>query len=253
MVSGRTNRLIEHLHVALPRPGGDDASDAQLLERYIASRDAGSFAAIVERHGPMVWGVCRRLLASHQDAEDAFQATFLVLVRKAASVLPRRMLGNWLHGVARHTAVKARALALRRSMRECQVTSCPKRTIPESWEICSRARRGVVALPQLPGRCYCAISKERHARKRPNSCACRSDDRWSGCLGAGHAGEAVDAAAWSLRRVSHAALDIRATARMRRRCFFHDRIALRYASGSLTRTAFKCFAYHQGGLISMPF
>jgi RNA polymerase sigma factor (sigma-70 family) len=136
MVSARTNRLIEHLHVGLPGPAGDDATDAQLLDRYLASRDAGSFAAIVQRHGPMVWGVCRRLLRDHQDAEDAFQATFLVLVRKAASVLPRQMVGNWLHGVARQTAIKARALAARRSMRECQVTDMPEReTIPPaSWQ-----------------------------------------------------------------------------------------------------------------------
>jgi RNA polymerase sigma factor (sigma-70 family) len=134
MVS-RTNRLIEHLNVALPRPGGDDASDAQLLERYIASRDVASFAAMIERHGPMVWGVCRRLLAGHQDAEDAFQATFLVLVRKAASVLPRQMLGNWLHGVARQTAIKARAMAHRRSIRECQVNVMPESVTipPEPW------------------------------------------------------------------------------------------------------------------------
>ena len=72
----------------------------------------------------MVWGVCRRLL-SHHDAEDAFQATFLVLVRKAASIAPREMVGNWLYGVAHQTALQARRTAARRRAREVQVTEMP--------------------------------------------------------------------------------------------------------------------------------
>jgi RNA polymerase sigma factor (sigma-70 family) len=74
----------------------------------------------------MVWGVCRRLLANHHDAEDAFQATFLVLVRKAASIVPREMVGNWLYGVANQTALKARALAAKRRTREKQVVAMPE-------------------------------------------------------------------------------------------------------------------------------
>src|SRR5689334_3939460 len=74
----------------------------------------------------MVWGVCRRVLRNHHDAEDAFQATFLVLVRKAASAVPREMVGNWLYGVARQTALKARAMAAQRKGRERQVTQLPE-------------------------------------------------------------------------------------------------------------------------------
>jgi RNA polymerase sigma factor (sigma-70 family) len=76
----------------------------------------------------MVWGVCRRLLRRHQDAEDAFQATFLVLVRKAASVVPREKVANWLYGVAHQTALYARATAAKRSTREKQVTDMPEPT-----------------------------------------------------------------------------------------------------------------------------
>ena len=83
----------------------------------------------------MVWGVCRRLIRNHQDSEDAFQATFLVLVRKAASIVPRQMVGNWLYGVAYQTAVKARALANRRQAREKQVMEMPEsQDMPtDSW------------------------------------------------------------------------------------------------------------------------
>src|SRR5207302_2960368 len=96
---------------------------ARLLPR---NHDEAAFAALVQQHGPMVWGVCRRLLANHHDAEDAFQATFLVLVRKAASVVPREMVANWLYGVAHQTALKARATTARRRAREKQVPDMPE-------------------------------------------------------------------------------------------------------------------------------
>src|SRR5262245_14109739 len=115
------NRLIQHLRVGLPDFDGSDTTDGQLLESYLTRREEAPFAALVRRHVPMVWGVCRRVLHTPQDAEDAFQATFLVLVRKAASIVPRQMVGNWLYGVAYQTAVKARAIAARRHMRERQV------------------------------------------------------------------------------------------------------------------------------------
>jgi RNA polymerase sigma factor (sigma-70 family) len=100
---------------------GTGPTDAQLLDDFIAHRDEVAFEALVRRHGAMVLGVCRRVLRNEADAEDAFQATFLVLVRKAASIVPRSRVGNWLYGVAQHTAMKARAMNQNRRARERQV------------------------------------------------------------------------------------------------------------------------------------
>jgi RNA polymerase sigma-70 factor (ECF subfamily) len=89
-------------------------SDDELLERFVARRDGAAFEALVRRHGSMVWGVCRRVLRDHHAAEDAFQATFFVLARKATTIAPRNLLPNWLYGVARLSAVKARRIAAKR-------------------------------------------------------------------------------------------------------------------------------------------
>src|SRR4051812_1122864 len=96
------------------RTEAEPRSDRQLLGDYAAANDPAAFAALVRRHGPMVLGVCRRLLGHLHDAEDAFQATFLVLARKAASVVPPGAVGNWLYGVACRAARKAREAAARR-------------------------------------------------------------------------------------------------------------------------------------------
>jgi RNA polymerase sigma factor (sigma-70 family) len=106
-------------------------TDGELLDCFVTGRDEGAFAALVRRHAAMVWGVCRRVLPCHHDVEDAFQATFLVLVRKAASVTPRHMIANWLYGVAHQTALNARASAARRRARERQVTEMSEPASPE--------------------------------------------------------------------------------------------------------------------------
>src|SRR5437764_7277000 len=90
----------------------DGEGDAALLGRFAGQRDAEAFAALVRRHGPMVLSVCRRLLGDGHDADDAFQATFLVLLRKAGSLRRPGQLGPWLHGVASRVALKARGLGL---------------------------------------------------------------------------------------------------------------------------------------------
>lgn len=113
-----------------------ELTDGELLERYLHGRDDDAFEALVERHGPMVLAVCRRVVGNLQDAEDAFQATFLVLVRKAASIRPRNKVGNWLHGVAYRAGLKARTLSNRQKERERQMKKVPEATTIETglWE-----------------------------------------------------------------------------------------------------------------------
>jgi RNA polymerase sigma factor (sigma-70 family) len=125
VATGLANSIAEYLHrVAMSRQGGGQ-SDAQLLECFIDRHDGAAFAALVARHGPMVLGVCRRIVGNPHDAEDAFQATFLVLAKKAADVSPRALVGNWLYGVAYRAAAKVRAANNRRQARERQVARMP--------------------------------------------------------------------------------------------------------------------------------
>src|SRR5262245_61449879 len=99
MAATRMGEVVRQLRrSALPRGAG--RTDGQLLERFVSAREEAALEALVRRHGPMVWGVVRRALANEADAEDAFQAAFLVLLRKAASVVPRENVGNFLYGVA---------------------------------------------------------------------------------------------------------------------------------------------------------
>ena len=100
MTTSPMTEFLRQLRGTALLPDGAGMTDGELLEGFVTRRDEAAFAALVQRHGPMVWGVCRRVVPRHQDAEDAFQATFLVLVRKAASVIPREMVANWLYGVA---------------------------------------------------------------------------------------------------------------------------------------------------------
>jgi RNA polymerase sigma factor (sigma-70 family) len=126
MLRGSTPAVLKHL-TTLCRSGVlGNLDDEQLLERFIELSDETSqesFATLVQRHGPMVFGVCYRVLHDIHDAEDAFQATFLVLARKATSVIPREKVANWLYGVAFRTASEARIRAARRRAREERVAS----------------------------------------------------------------------------------------------------------------------------------
>jgi RNA polymerase sigma factor (sigma-70 family) len=129
MPASRLSRVVQDLGRAM-LPGADAASDGALLQGFVDRRDESAFAAIVLRHGALVWGVCRRVLGHHHEAEDAFQATFLVLARTAASIRAREMLGSWLYGVAYRTSLKAKAAAAKRGRRERQAPIMPEPMAP---------------------------------------------------------------------------------------------------------------------------
>jgi RNA polymerase sigma factor (sigma-70 family) len=114
MVRSPVGSLMRHVQSLVSA----DAPDAELLRRFAADREQEAFAALVRRHGRLVWGVCRRTLPREHDAEDAFQAVFLVLAKKAASLRHGELVSGWLYGVAYRVAHKAKALAARRLERE---------------------------------------------------------------------------------------------------------------------------------------
>lgn len=124
MADRRTGEVLKTLCGSMLRHE-TELRDGELLESFLRGNDA-AVAALVQRHGPMVWAVCRRILSNHQDAEDAFQATFLVLLHKAAAIGSRELVAGWLHGVARQTSLKARATAARRARREKQMLALPE-------------------------------------------------------------------------------------------------------------------------------
>src|SRR6266849_5911851 len=126
MAAAQMDTVIRHLRRAVLRQGEAGRTDGQLLASFIEQKDEAAFEALVHRHSPMVFGVCRRVVGNHHDAEDAFQATFLVLARKASSVRPRERVANWLYGVALRTAMKAKAMTAKRRGREKQVTEMPE-------------------------------------------------------------------------------------------------------------------------------
>ncbi len=117
MSAGQRSTLLVYLR-RLVGASATDRSDADLLERFAAKREESAFEALLHRHGPLVWNVCRRVLTEEHAAEDAFQATFLVLVRKARSVSKQASIRSWLHGVALRVALRARQQEQLRQRRE---------------------------------------------------------------------------------------------------------------------------------------
>jgi RNA polymerase sigma factor (sigma-70 family) len=113
--------ILQHVHQLVADRGGPRRTDRELLDDFAARRDEAAFSALVARHGPMVLRVCRRVLGHEQDAEDAFQATFLVLSQRVGSIRKREAVANWLHGVANRTAMKARRSAARRRNHEAKM------------------------------------------------------------------------------------------------------------------------------------
>jgi RNA polymerase sigma factor (sigma-70 family) len=129
MATTPMSRVVGHLRRVALLQEADRLTDSQLLESFLIGQEDTAFEALVRRHGPMILGVCRRVLNDRHDAEDAFQATFLVLLRKAASIGKRELVANWLHGVAYRTALKARKATVRRRAKERQVEDMPQKQV----------------------------------------------------------------------------------------------------------------------------
>jgi RNA polymerase sigma factor (sigma-70 family) len=127
MTRGPLSRVLDDLQQTIG-PADSGESDARLMERFICHADGQAFASLLRRHGPMVYGVCRRVLDNADDAEDVFQATFLVLVRKARSLRSLASVGSWLYGVAYRTALEARRAMARRRAKEAQAPPRAART-----------------------------------------------------------------------------------------------------------------------------
>jgi len=121
MATPQAGSILRQLRQAVFRLDGAGMTDGQLLRSFLSRRDEAAFEALVRRHGPMVRSVCRRVLRNTHDADDAFQAAFLVLLRKAPSLAAREVVGDWLHGVAYRTALKARAAEAHRRTKERQI------------------------------------------------------------------------------------------------------------------------------------
>jgi len=161
MATAELNKVIGHLRNVLRKQDAAELADGDLLKRYLQQRDETAFEALVRRHGPMVLDVCRRILRNPHDAEDAFQATFLVLLHKASSLRSSGTVGNWLYGVAYRTGQEARRAILKRQMKEAKIvpkSGAPadalndlRETLDEELERLPEKYRTVIVLSDLEG------------------------------------------------------------------------------------------------------
>jgi RNA polymerase sigma factor (sigma-70 family) len=138
MTTGPFSGVLRHLRGAALLQGDDGMTDGQLLECFLSRRDESAFEAILRRHGPMVLAVCRRVLRNSHDADDAFQATFLVFVRKASAIKEHELVASWLHRTAFRAALEANAA--RRRSRERQVSAMPEPEAPVVDDVWSDLR-----------------------------------------------------------------------------------------------------------------
>lgn len=146
------NPVLRYLGALGRSLGAERGSDRELLDRFTAGQDAAAFETLLRRHGPMVLRTCQRVLRRPQDAEDAFQATFVVLARKAGAIRGEHTLAGWLHRVALHIALRARAGVARHPTQELQVDSMAPCTAPS--DVGRHELRGVLdeELDRLPAK-----------------------------------------------------------------------------------------------------
>ncbi len=147
MVNG-LGHILRHLHRRTPATG--EPTDAQLLQRYVQERDEAAFEALLRRHAALVFGVCRRILRDVNATEDAFQATFLLLVRKANSIRRLDALACWLYGVAYRVAVRAKANEKRRRAVEGQAAAAKETPRADGcvWEFRALLDQELNCLPE---------------------------------------------------------------------------------------------------------
>src|SRR5438445_7376092 len=124
MANDSLRSIIQHLRRVAALHGSNRPTDGELLQRFAVAHDQAAFEVLVWRHGPMVLNLCRRLLRHEHDAEDAFQATFLTLVRKAAAIAKREAVGSWLYKVAYRVALEANARNTQRAVHETKAVEC---------------------------------------------------------------------------------------------------------------------------------
>jgi RNA polymerase sigma factor (sigma-70 family) len=136
MAATQAGNVLRHLRQLAAGQDVKDRTDRDLLHAFCSAGDQAAFTALVRRHGPLVWGLCRQALRQEQDAEDAFQATFLVLARKAATIRKGEALVSWLHGVTFRTVMSAKRSAARRRQREGQAGA--RAPGNPSWELAWR-------------------------------------------------------------------------------------------------------------------
>jgi RNA polymerase sigma factor (sigma-70 family) len=153
MATSQLRAIVGRLRTTALLADGAEATDGHLVERFLTQHDEAAFAVLVRRHGPMVLAVCRRVLGNWHDAEDAFQATFLVLVRKAATIGRQELLGPWLYGVAYRTAKKAQTARFRRLAKETQAavkTSSAAESTKEFLPLLDQEMHGLPEKYRLP-------------------------------------------------------------------------------------------------------
>ncbi|TMQ31901.1 MAG: hypothetical protein E6K70_21505 [Planctomycetota bacterium] len=161
MASGQMRAVLEHLHKVVAPADAAAQSDRQLLARFAADHDQSAFTQLVRRHGALVLDVCWRVLRHAEDAEDAFQATFLVLARKATALRWQESVGSWLYAVAYRLTLKAPQVGRSHPFPRRPGWSCPL-----SW------MRSCSACPRSSGRrCCSAASRAARATRQPSCSA----------------------------------------------------------------------------------
>ena len=162
------NTVVQILDTITEEAARGDRTDGQLLDLFVRLRDERAFAAVVRRHGPMVLGVCRRVLGNAADADDAFQAAFLVLARRATAIDTQRPLAQWLHGVAYNTARKLRQSNARRTARVrplAEITEPPAPSPDEHNELLAVLDDELSRLPERYRALIVLCDLEGHTRK----------------------------------------------------------------------------------------